>query len=1231
MKKPATRLWTLFFACAVLLNLLPAGALAAEAQFPEIPVRLESPEKPAASPAGEYKGTAVIEIRNVDDLAAAIAGQEDGQIWDIAAGVYNLTQDHLDQYAHWDDPGQGGWYLPLHADNLTLVGTGRPVITSSVESANGAWATQDFVSVWGDGITIDGVNFQSKSSPNKAIEIMGKDFTLRNSTLLPVAYPGGEQVFSGSIYFNPANDDRDLGNASLEQVYLHAYISASTAKAGTLQVRNVTLDATNNVWSTWGSGYGPALTGTVYGQVEGVTYLVDEGAILPDLLDAGSPYAAGTKPGTTILFAPGTYEVDAAMTVGKDLTLVGAGPDRTVFQARTEPTVLLQVSGGDVDFSMSGIHVKGVDANSHNNSSALQAGTNGQPHTGSVSIEDCRFSNFTKNSITIKGGTAAITGNVIDCKPYPGAAGNGIQIDMGAEAVITGNTIHGYVSHADSWSACGVLVLRDGKITRIRDNTITDCATGIVKETYYDTDSDRTYLDPDAGRNNTFAGCGQNVDFEFDLLQEIEAYSGGVLRLPCDVTLEEPLTISRDLILDGNGFTIYGQAEDPSVCIQVTGGTFRLSDVTLQDFGGAAEGRSETGVIRVPASAEPDTAVILSDVHWKNFSSLGFHIEAGSFTLTGGTMDFGGVSQGTGPITGIRIGGVDRRVTGTLSGVTVVDSASDTADRDTTALEILNNAEVDVKDCTVRQVRRGIVVENAWRDNSGGIAVTIRGTVLTARQDAVLLRSDSGTASGAAVQISSGEFTGSVRMENAGDRDTISITGGRFSQDPTAYVAPGYQVSGGSGGYWVQPETPGGGPPDQGGSPGGDSSGDSSDTKPQPGKPSDPETSGDTTTVSTPVTPTISGGTAKAEVDSGVMDAAVERVLEAAAESNTAPVVQIVVDSGGADRVEVLLPVSALDTLGRHQQAALTVTSGLASVTLDSAAITTAANQALGEQITLAVAPVASGDLNAQQQAAVGDAPVFELHLKSGGTSISHFGGGSAMVSIPHALSDDQTEEGVAVYHLDDQGKLTLRSTSYDAEAGKVTFTTPHFSKYVVGYQEGLTANPFVDVSEEDYFYTSVLWAVNQGVTLGTSAATFSPYRVCTRARAAMLLWRAAGSPEPSHPANPFTDVNEDDDYYKAVLWAVEQGITAGTAPNTFSPDAPCTRAQIVTFLWRYSQAARTGERKFTDVAQAAYYYEAVQWAAGNGITTGVTETLFAPDDPCTRGQIVTFLYRALA
>jgi uncharacterized repeat protein (TIGR02543 family) len=175
-------------------------------------------------------------------------------------------------------------------------------------------------------------------------------------------------------------------------------------------------------------------------------------------------------------------------------------------------------------------------------------------------------------------------------------------------------------------------------------------------------------------------------------------------------------------------------------------------------------------------------------------------------------------------------------------------------------------------------------------------------------------------------------------------------------------------------------------------------------------------------------------------------------------------------------------------------------------------------------------------------------------------------------------------------------------------------------------------ANPFTDVREGDFYYDAVLWAVKNSVTGGKTPTLFAPLDECTRAQVVTFLWRAMGSPEPTSGVNPFTDVSPDAYYYKAVLWAVEKGITKGTGGTTFSPDRTVTRGEFVTFLWRAAGSpAPSGTGSFTDVTDKdAFYYSAVLWAAENGITTGATPTAFAPGQNCTRGQVVTFLYRWL-
>ena len=189
--------------------------------------------------------------------------------------------------------------------------------------------------------------------------------------------------------------------------------------------------------------------------------------------------------------------------------------------------------------------------------------------------------------------------------------------------------------------------------------------------------------------------------------------------------------------------------------------------------------------------------------------------------------------------------------------------------------------------------------------------------------------------------------------------------------------------------------------------------------------------------------------------------------------------------------------------------------------------------------------------------------------------------------------------------------------------AGKVEIT-PSFVK-----QAEEPSRVFVDVKTGDYFYDAVQWAVGKGITNGTSAETFSPEAPCTRAQIVTFLWRAAGSPVVNY-AMDLSDVAGDAYYAEAVRWALSEGITTGTSDHTFSPDAVCTREQAVTFLWRAAGSpAVSGESAFEDVGADAYYARAVAWAAQNGVTNGISQALFGTGSDCTRAQIVTFLYRA--
>ena len=205
--------------------------------------------------------------------------------------------------------------------------------------------------------------------------------------------------------------------------------------------------------------------------------------------------------------------------------------------------------------------------------------------------------------------------------------------------------------------------------------------------------------------------------------------------------------------------------------------------------------------------------------------------------------------------------------------------------------------------------------------------------------------------------------------------------------------------------------------------------------------------------------------------------------------------------------------------------------------------------------------------------------------------------------------------------------ELTLK----DKGNGKYTFTMPAGKVEVKAtfMEDNSMLNFFYDVPNNAYFYEAVKWAVKNGITTGVGDNLFAPEQPCTRAQIVTFLWRAAGSPEPKGAASGMTDVVSGSYYEKAVAWAIENGITTGTTTSTFSPDATCTRAQAVTFLARALSAKAASAAEFSDVPTDSYFADAVAWAAANGVTEGIGGGLFGSDNDCTRGQIVTFLYRA--
>lgn len=218
---------------------------------------------------------------------------------------------------------------------------------------------------------------------------------------------------------------------------------------------------------------------------------------------------------------------------------------------------------------------------------------------------------------------------------------------------------------------------------------------------------------------------------------------------------------------------------------------------------------------------------------------------------------------------------------------------------------------------------------------------------------------------------------------------------------------------------------------------------------------------------------------------------------------------------------------------------------------------------------------------------------------------------------------------GYTVSDVKVDGQSIGAVTTYTFENVKKSHTIEAFFEKAADHSQG---DRFEDVVSGSYYEEAVKWAVQNGITSGTDATHFSPDAICTRAQAVVFLWRISGSPKATDATMPFSDVPADSYYYDAVLWGVENGLVKGTGATQFSPQMHCSRAQIVTFLWRVMDALQAGSHNpFTDVKDDAYYYDAVLWAVKDGVTKGTTDTTFSPKADCTRAQVVVFLWRIFA
>lgn len=389
-----------------------------------------------------------------------------------------------------------------------------------------------------------------------------------------------------------------------------------------------------------------------------------------------------------------------------------------------------------------------------------------------------------------------------------------------------------------------------------------------------------------------------------------------------------------------------------------------------------------------------------------------------------------------------------------------------------------------------------------------------------------------------------------------------------------------------------------------------------------PEKPSKPTTPTQPTTPPQTTTPdgsadiTVSGSTVKVEnVD-------VDKLVTDNGDKKTAEIDLSGTKSGITD---VTLPTDAVKEVAASEAESLTVKLPDVTVSFDDKALAAVAEQSSGTDLSLSVNVGSANNSNltdAQKNAITGarELSVIEVSLSSNGEKISNFNGGSVTIDVPFQWS---MKGLLRAYYIDENGNKSAIDVTY--KNGVATLVLNHFSTYVV---EAVDALSFTDVSVKEYYFDAIAWAVKNAITEGVNDTIFAPGASCTRAQMVTFLWRANGSPEPTVTELPFTDVAVDAYYAKAVLWAVENGITTGTSDTTFDPDGVVTRAEAVTFLWRAAGNPAADGKLFADVESTKYYAEAVRWAVANGVTKGVSDTSFAPGSACTRAQIVTFLYR---
>ncbi|GAB1475738.1 hypothetical protein MASR2M70_05700 [Bacillota bacterium] len=389
-----------------------------------------------------------------------------------------------------------------------------------------------------------------------------------------------------------------------------------------------------------------------------------------------------------------------------------------------------------------------------------------------------------------------------------------------------------------------------------------------------------------------------------------------------------------------------------------------------------------------------------------------------------------------------------------------------------------------------------------------------------------------------------------------------------------------------------------------------------------------PATTGTTTTVTTTVTPTTTGSTSKATVSSTDMNKAVDTAIKAAADTGTSTNVKVKVEAPPeAKKVEVALPAASIGTLAKQDEGTtMTVESGIGTITFDNKALSAIDQAATGAEITIVVSDVDKKELDTEQKALVGDRPVVDLSVLSGGKHISDFKGGSATVNIPYTLAEGEKPEGIVIWYLADDGKLEKKECAYDPVTKMVTFVADHFSQYVLAYF------PFTDLKGGEWYYENAVYAYTNGLISGVTKDKFAPTNKTTRAMVVTILWRLEGQPKAA--AGAFNDVAKATWYTDAINWASANGIVSGYSDSKFGPNDTVTREQMAAIIYnygsfkKYNMKGKADLGSFADASKVSAWAAApVQWAVENGIITGTGKGL-NPKGSAERAQVAAILQR---